>query len=112
MAQLGYAMDDQFYGIKDGHWKTFRKMLDKLTVEDVNAALKKHLNYKNVKVVFITEDAEALKSMLVANAPSPITYPSEKPAAILEEDKEISVYPLSVKPEAVTIVDVDKLFEE
>jgi len=111
MSQLGYAMDDQFYGIKDGHWDTFRKMLDKLTLEDVNTALKKYLNYENVKVVFITEDAEALKDVLVANAPSPITYQSEKPDAIMEEDKEISVYPLLVKPEDVRIVDVDVLFE-
>jgi zinc protease len=64
-----------------------------------------------VKVVFITRDAEALKETLVANAPSPITYASEKPAAILEEDGAISTYPLSVKPESVKIVDVEELFK-
>jgi zinc protease len=109
--QLGYRMDDRFYGIDDGHWKRFAAMLDELTVEDVNAALKKYLTYENIKVVFITDDAEALKEVLVNNKPSPITYQSEKPAAILEEDKEISTYPLSVKPENVTIVDVNALFE-
>lgn len=111
MMQLGYALDDRFYGIDLGHWNTFTRMLDALTREDVNRALKKYLNYENVKVVFITRDAEALKETLVTNAPSPITYPSEKPAAILEEDKEISVFPLSVKPESVRIVEVDDLFE-
>lgn len=111
MMQLGYALDDQFYGIDDGHWKRFNKMLDKLTVKDVNAALKKYLNYKNVKVVFITSDAESLEEVLVNNTPSPITYSSEKPAAIIEEDGEISTYPLMVKPENVTIVDVETLFE-
>jgi zinc protease len=111
MMQLGYAMDDRFYGIKDGHWNTFRKMLDELTVDDVNAALKRYLSYENMKVVFITEDAEGLKNALVTNQPSPITYPSEKPAEILEEDKEISVYPLSVRPENIRIVGVESLFE-
>jgi zinc protease len=111
MMQLGYAIDDRFYGIEKGHWNTFKQMLDSITREDVNQALKKYLNYENVKVVFITRDAEALKETLVANAPSPITYASEKPAAILEEDGAISTYPLSVKPESVKIVDVEELFK-
>lgn len=109
--QLGYALDDQFYGIDDGHWQTFAEMLDSITREEVNAALKKHFNYNDLKVVFITKDAEDLKNVLVNNEPSPITYQSEKPAAILEEDKEISVYPLSIEPENVTIAKVEELFE-
>jgi zinc protease len=111
MMQLGYALDDRFYAINEGHWQRFNEMLDELTVEDVNAALKKHLNYEDVKVVFITSDAEALKEVLVTNTPSPITYSSEKPDAIMQEDEEISTYPLSIPPEKVTIVDVETLFE-
>jgi zinc protease len=111
MMKLGYALDDDFYKIDKGHWNTFKQMLDSLTREDVNKALKKYLTYENMKVVFITRDAEALKEALVTNAPSPITYASEKPATILEEDKEISVYPLRLTPERVKIVDVDELFQ-
>ncbi len=111
MAKLGYALDDRFYGIEDGHWKTFARKLDELTLEDVNTAIKKYLNYENIKAVFITNDAEGLKNVLVNNLPSPITYESEKPAGIYEEDKEISTYPLSIKPEDVTIVKVEEIFE-
>jgi zinc protease len=111
MAKLGYALDDRFYGIDDGHWARYARMLDELTVADVNAAIRKHFNYQNLKVVFISPDAEGLKNALVTNAPSPITYASEKPAAVIEEDKEISTYPLVVKPENVTIVKVDDVFE-
>ena len=111
MAKLGYAVDDRFYGIDKGHWAMFARMLDELTVKDVNAALKKHFTYEDLKVVFITPDAEGLKSALVNNAPSPITYASEKPAEVIEEDKEIAVYPLVVKPENVTIVKADEMFE-
>jgi zinc protease len=110
-AKLGYAIDDRFYGVGEGHWTTFARMLDELTLEDVNAALKKHLTFENVKAVFITPDAEGLKSALVNNEPSPITYASEKPDAVLEEDKEISAYPLRVKPGNVTILKVDEVFE-
>jgi zinc protease len=112
MDKLGYALDDRFYGIKDGHWKTYERMLDKLTLADVNAALKKHLTYENLKVVFITSDADGLKNALVANEPSPITYESDKPAEIIEEDKEISTYPLAVKPASVRIVQVEEVFEK
>jgi zinc protease len=110
-AKLGYALDDRFYGNENEHWATFARMLDELTLEDVNSALTKTFNYQNLKVVFITPDAEGLKKALVTNAPSPITYASEKPAEVLEEDKEIISYPLAVMPENVTIVQVDDLFE-
>ena len=110
-AKLGYAIDDRFYGIEKGHWATFSRMLDELTVKDVNAALKRHFTYENLKVIFVTPDAEGLKNALVTNAPSPITYASEKPAAVMEEDKEISAYPVAVKPENVTIVKADDVFE-
>jgi zinc protease len=111
MMKLGYALDDRFYGIEEGHWVRFSRMLDELTREDVNAALRKHFNYANLKAVFITPDAEGLKNTLVTNAPSPITYASEKPAEVMEEDKEISTYPIAVNPENVTIVKVDGVFE-
>jgi zinc protease len=111
MMKLGYALDDRFYGIEKGHWDTYAKMLDSITRDEVNAALKKYLNYDNLKVVFITNDAEALKEALVSNSPSPITYESEKPEEVLEEDKMIEKYPLSIKPDNVTIVKVDEIFE-
>jgi hypothetical protein len=46
----------------------------------------------------------------VSNAPSPYKYPTPKPEAILEEDRQISTFPLSIKPENVRIVPVTDLF--
>ncbi len=112
MMKLGYAMDDVFYGIKGHHLEIFRKMMDTLTREEVNAAVKKYFQYKNIKAVFVTNNAEALKQALVNNAPSPIQYPTPKPPEILEEDKEIATYPLSVRPEHVEIVPIDRVFED
>lgn len=109
--KLGYALDDKFYGIKKSHWDTYASMLNSLTLADVNAAIKKYFTCENLKVVFITPDAEGLKKALVDDEPSPITYASEKPAEVMEEDKEISTYPLSVKAENVRIVKVEEVFE-
>jgi zinc protease len=111
MMKLGYAMDDIFYGIPGNYLERFRKRMATLTLEDVNAAIKKHLQYKNLKVVFVTRDARQLKDALVANAPSPITYPTPKPQEVLEEDKAISVYPISVKSENVSIRPADTMFQ-
>ena len=71
----------------------------------------KYLTFGNIKVVFITPDAEGLKKALVNNEPSPISYQSEKPEEIYKEDEKISTYPLQVKPENVKIVEVDSVFE-
>jgi zinc protease len=109
--KLGYTIDDRFYGNETYHWDTYAAMLDELTLEDVNAALKKYFSHKNVKVVFISPDAEGLTQALVNNEPSPIEYASEKPAEVYEEDKAISTYPLAVDPANVTVVTVDELFE-
>ncbi len=109
--RLGYALDDHFYGIDRSHLELFRKLLDELTLDEVNAAIRKHLQYRNLKVVFVTRDAAALKEALVSNAPSPITYATPKPAEVLEEDKEIATYPVAVRPENVEIVPVDSVFE-
>lgn len=110
MLKLGYALDDAFYGIKGSHLSLFRAMMDQLTLQDVNAAIRKHLQYKNMKIVFITKDAAGLKQALVSNAPSPIQYATPKPPEVLEEDKEIINYPLNIPEENVKIVKVEDLF--
>jgi zinc protease len=60
--------------------------------------------------VIVTKDAESLKKALVTNAPSPYTYPTAKPENVLEEDKQISMFKLDIKPENVMIVPVTDLF--
>lgn len=111
MMKLGYWLDDVFYGIQGHHLDIFRRMMDELTLEEVNTAIRKHLQYQNLKVVFVTNNAQQLKEMLVQNTPSPIQYSTPKPPEVLEEDKEIASYPLQVKPENVHIISVDQLFQ-
>ena len=76
----------------------------------MNAAVKKYLQYDNLQIVFVTRDAEGLKKALVADAPSPISYATPKPDAVLAEDREISTFPLKIRPEDVKIVPVGQLF--
>ncbi|MCK4760989.1 MAG: insulinase family protein [Candidatus Aminicenantes bacterium] len=109
--RLGYKIDDYIFGLKAGHLENFRKNVEALTLEKVNRAIKKHLQYDNLKIVFVSNEAEALKEALVNSTPSPITYRSPKPAAVLEEDKIIEVFPLKVKAENVEILKLDDVFK-
>ncbi|MEJ5286588.1 MAG: hypothetical protein CH6_1947 [Candidatus Kapaibacterium sp.] len=112
MERLGYQVDSKFYNIKDnGNYIEFlRNKINSLTLEQVNAAIKKHIQYNNIKFAIVTKDAQKFKEELVNNVPSPITYPTPKPEEVLNEDKEISTFPLKVLPEKVKIVPVDELF--
>ncbi len=109
-AQLGYALDSRYYNIPD-YLNYMRDQLAKLTLEDVNNAIRKHLKTDAMRVVIITKDAEALRDAIIGNKPSPITYNSPKPKEITEEDKIIESYKVNVKPEDVVIVPVEKVFE-
>jgi len=112
-ARLGYRLDDQFYGVEgEGHLSRFRRMMDEITLDEVNEALRTHLQTRNVKIVVVTGQAERLKEALVNDTPSPVVYETAKPQAILDEDKIISTYPLAVSADAVRIVPVEAIFEQ
>lgn len=110
MERLGYALDDQFYGINGSHLTMFRTMMDNVTLADVNKAIKKYWHYSALRIAIITKDAQSLKDALVSDAPSPITYKSPKPESLLNEDKEISTFPLKIKSESVKIIPIADLF--
>ncbi len=109
--RLGYRLDDRFYGIDGaGHLARFAEMMESLTRDEVNAAIKKYLQVDNVKIAIVTGEAEKLKADMIADAPSPMTYASEKSEEVLAEDKEIEVFPLAIAEDAVRIVPVDEIF--
>ena len=86
-------------------------MMDELTLEDVNNAIKKYLQYENMKIAVVTDNAEDFKDALVNNTSSPIEYTSPKPQEILEEDKSIIYYKLHVKADHVQIIAAEELFK-
>lgn len=109
-AQLGYALDSRYYNIAD-YVTYMREQLAKLTLDDVNNAIRKYLKSDAMRIVIITKDAEGLRDAIISNRPSPITYNSPKPKEITDEDKVIESYKVNVKAEDVVIVPVEKVFE-
>lgn len=89
-----------------------QKELRNLTVEDVNNAIKKYLNFENIKIVAVTKDAQSYMQDLISNKPSPITYVSPVSQSILDEDKIIQEYKLNARAENFKIIPVDEVFEK
>jgi zinc protease len=107
--QLGYALDSKWYGIGE-FTKYMRDALQALTVDQVNAVVRKHLTARNLSIVYITRDAAGLKQALVSDAFSPIVYDGERPQALLDEDKIIGAKKLNITAETVTITPIAEVF--
>jgi zinc protease len=109
-AELGYALDSRFYGTPNFN-EYMKAQLAKLTLADVNRAIKEHLASNKMRVVMITKDAEALRDAIVNNTPATISYASPKPKEITDEDQIIFTYPIPVKAADVSITPVERVFE-
>ncbi len=113
-AQLGYLMDSRMYGRQD-YISELGELLDKLTPEDVNNAIRKYMQIDNMKITIITDksEAEELAKSLQQNLPSPMSYSDfvreGLPDELLQEDDEAAVFPLNVK--SVKIVDSNDTFK-
>ncbi len=110
--RLGYLLDSKFYGTPYIVDEVQRK-LAKLTVADVNAAIRKHLQGRNFYVAIVAQDAESLRDSIVANAVSPMHYSGTTPSpAVAAEDRTIEKLPLDVNPGRCVIVPSSDLFEK
>ncbi|HEY4651671.1 MAG TPA: pitrilysin family protein [Pontibacter sp.] len=112
--QLGFLMDSRFYGRED-YLKEMDQLLANLTVDQVNAAVKKYWDVQNMYITIVTDDSEAepLRQALLNNTPSPMSYSNlvkeGLPKEVLAEDDIIANYKLNVTD--VKIVDSKNTFK-
>jgi zinc protease len=109
-AELGYAIDSKLYGIGN-YGEYLKSALAKLTRDDVNRAIRRHLRTDNLQIVAIGQGMDAFRSKLLANEPSPMKYNAAKPDDIMAEDKIVQALKLPFAAERLQIVPVDKIFE-
>ena len=110
--RLGYAMDGAFYGRKS----LVDELADRLplmTVEDVNAAVRRHIDPDNLSVAVIADPtgAQAFVDALVSDTPSPIVYATATKPEVLAEDRLIAVEPLPIDRARCRIVPAEAMFE-
>ncbi len=112
--QLGYLMDSRMYG-RENYIKELGSSLGKLTLDDVNKAIKKYMQIDNMKITIVTDvsEAEALAESLRNNSPSPMSYSNlvkaGLPEDVLNEDAATENFQLNIKN--VTVVDSKDTFK-
>ncbi len=112
--ELGFLMDSKFYG-RENYIREMDALLAQLTVDDVNAAIKKYLQVNNMYITIITDDSEAepLAESLKSNMPSPMSYSNALKEIlspeILAEDEKVKEYQLNISE--VTVVPDEETFE-
>ena len=110
--RLGYAMDGAYYGTKSLADELDAR-LPRMTVEQVNAAVRRHLSAENLYLAVVADSAgaPAFVEALASNAPSPISYETETKPWVVAADRAIAVEPLPVDRSRCRIVSADALFE-
>jgi zinc protease len=110
--RLAYRMDDAFYGIQgDGFLASIHSGLDRLTVEQVNKAIRRNIQIRNLWIVVITQDADGFKRRLLSGLPTAIEYSASQQQELIEEDKEIAAFPIPVEEQNIRIIGINDVFE-
>jgi len=109
--QLGYALDENYYGHQKPYLDMLSESLDALTLEDVNAAIEKHLTSKNLFIGVVTKNATDFKQALVDDVESPVTYVAEKPEHVTEQDAIVKSWKLNIDADKITVIGVNDIFE-
>ncbi len=110
--RLGYALDDLFHGADEPFLSSSRAAMKGLSLEQVNAAIKRHIRTGDCKVVIVTRDGEALKKELGEGVAAVIEYDTPKPEAVHESDKQVVGFDPGFKADLIEVVAVESLFEE
>lgn len=105
--QLGYTLDSRWFGIPE-FTQYMRDGLSALTAEQVNAAIRRHIRPKDMRIVIVTKDANGLKAAIQKDGPSSITYDAPKPDELLAEDAKINAR--KVGASSVTVTPVNEVF--
>ncbi len=110
--RLGFAMDGAFYGGKS----LVDELADRLpgmTVDDVNRAIRRHLQPEKLSLAVIADPAgaEAFVDALASNSPSPITYATETKPEVLSEDRAIAIEAIPIERSRCRIVPAAVMFE-
>ncbi len=109
-AELGYLIDSKYYGIPD-YGSYIKSALAKLTRDDVNRAIRRHLRTTDLDIVVVAKGTAELKKAFVADEPSPMQYNSAKPEEVAAEDKVVERWKLDLAPSAIRVVPVNTVFE-
>lgn len=129
---VGYRLDDSFYGLKEGYLDSYLQKIAALTPAEINAAIKKYLQAKNMLYVIVTRGdvaaqlADDIAQNRNAAGKSPAEYQIDSedkaggkiwqvPASkldILQMDRVWAEYWLEIPRDRIRTVPAAKMFED
>jgi len=108
---LAYALDAEATGTPN-LLEALPAALETLTVEEVNAAMARHLRADDLRIIAVTGEAEALKRRLVEESETPIVYNQVEPEeAQMTRDAEVAAWPLELTEDSVWIAPAEGIFQ-
>jgi len=108
--QLGFAVDDAFYGHEAAWLDMLLTQWSQLTGEDLNEAISRHVDPTNLQIAVVHPNALSFADQLASEAPSPIEYAAEPPEEVLEEDLAIVPYRVGIDRTRMTPINLDDIF--
>lgn len=108
--RLGFAIDDAFYGVEQPWIERLQQAWGNLTVEKVNAAIRRHFAPDRLQIAVVHPDGAAFADALASERPSPIEYPTEVPDRVREEDRHIATHKLGIARERIEVIPIARMF--
>jgi len=129
---LEAKVDDAFYGLETGYLDGYLEQLDAVTVKQVNAAVRRHLQSEDLKILMVTnaDRAEALAADIAADRNNTgksledyelvkreledgsfVWEVPESRVATLQRDARWSATWLGIPADRIRVVPVERIFE-
>ncbi len=105
-------MDSEFYG-SEYYIRPYRERIEEAHGQGCQCRDQKYLHPGDIKIAVVVDEGKGqdFYNALVSNTPSPIKYSSPVSQNILDQDKLIQVFPLTVNKEKSKVVSAKELFE-
>ncbi len=107
--ELGFRMDSHWYGIPP-YSQYLRESLAALNLDEVNAAIRRHLRADRIRAVMAGRNMRDLREAILQESPSPMSYNSPKPPDLLAEDEIVARRPLNFTAADVRMVPAGEMF--
>ncbi len=108
---LGFAVDDRFYDTADPWLEGLRAAWRELSVAQVNAALRRHVDPAQLQIALVTSDAAGFADQLASEAPSPMRHAGAAvPDEVRAMDDEVAGYRLGISRERMRVIPAAELF--
>ncbi|MFN7699329.1 MAG: M16 family metallopeptidase [Deltaproteobacteria bacterium] len=110
--RLGTAIDDRFYGVEQAWLERLRARWRTLTVDEVNAAIRRHVDPARLQIAMIAPGAQGLADALGSERESPMIYAEGRtlPEEVRAVDRTVQSLRIGVPRERITIMPASQLF--